>query len=299
MGEQTLKKKQFGKVVMISLLLSPVLQIYGWGKYNVASLLTLSLAIVGLLLFKASSKKMPKWICVYLAFWYFSHLLANEFPSSLFPLGIIRIFLTYLVFYDFFELPFFLNQYRKISSFFLFFFAIQTFSRFILGKTIVGVFTFLPIATSDLGEFSSHILDSPRDSAFFSEPAHFVQFLLPLLAIELLYYKRKSWARIVAIVLALLIMQSGNAVIGLLIIGVFYFFSYHQGKFTTKKLFGFLGVVVAVALAGYLYINSSMGANLLQRQETISSNSIETQGYAGSAFMRIYRGYLIFQNNFF
>ena len=61
-------------------------------------------------------------------------------------------------------------------------------------------------------------------------------------------------------------------------------------------VFGFLGVVVAVALAGYLYINSSMGANLLQRQETISSNSIETQGYAGSAFMRIYRGYYIFRD---
>lgn len=286
----------FEKVVMIALLLSPILQSYGWGRFDFASLLTIGLAFIHLLKNGFRNSRLPFWMTIYLLFWYFSHFISNKFPISIFPLGIIRIFVTYIMFYDCFEFNYFIKKYRLFGFVFIAFFFVQTIVRYATGKVLPGMFTFLPMKFSDVSEFVGGLEFRDRDSSFFSEPAHFVQFLLPLLAVELFFYNRKSWPRILAIIITLLLMQSGNALLGLVVFGIAFVIDYFRGKWSLKKILGFSLILLITGLASYYYINSAMGESLLERQDTISSNSLETRGYANSGFVRIYRGYYIYQD---
>lgn len=285
----------FNKVVMIALLLSPILQTYGWGKYNFASLLTLGLALIHFSV-KAKRTKMPKYIGTFLLYWLFSHVIANDFPQSLFPFGIIRIALIYMMFYDCFNLNYFVKKYRLLTLILIGFFYIQTFSRFVAGKVIPSVFSFLSLSiTNDATGFFSQLQVETRDSSFFSEPAIFVQFLLPILALELLYFEKKSWFRIGSIVLTLLLLQSGNALLGMLVVGMFYILSFYRGKFTFKKIIGLSLISIIIIVGSSIYIKSDMGESLMERGNTVSIGAYD-EGYVGSGFIRVYRGYFIYND---
>ena len=66
-------------------------------------------------------------------------------------------------------------------------------------------------------------IERERSSAFFSEPAHLVQFLLPLVIAELFYVAdKKAYIRSAIYLLTLLALASGNALLGVLVIIVFY-----------------------------------------------------------------------------
>ena len=72
------------------------------------------------------------------------------------------------------------------------FFMLQVLSSRYAGINIVGIASFLPISNEfseiDLIDVS---LNRSRFSSFFSEPAHFVQYLLPFIAIELFDDEKK------------------------------------------------------------------------------------------------------------
>ena len=200
------------------------------------------------------------------------------------------------MFYDCFNLEYFINKYRLFTLIFILFFCVQTVSRLTMGKVIPGVFSFLPLAISDdtMGFFSS-LQESERDCSLFSEPAIFVQFLFPMLALELLYYEKKSWFRISIIVLTLLFLQSGNALLGTSILGVFFIISYFKGRLSIKKVIGLAVVSFLIIFVGSTYIKSEMGEKLMDREETIAVGAYE-EGYVGSGFIRIYRGYFIYKD---
>ena len=281
---------------MMTLLLSTILQTYGWGKFDFASILTLLLATISLFLHGREKPQMPFWLGVYFAFWYFSNMLCNDFPQAVFPMGIIKAFLVYLMFYNTgLRLNYFIGKYRKIALVCIVFFVIQTISRVFFNHVIVGVLSFLPVAiVSDNAGYLLWLSEMDRDSSFFSEPAMFVQFLLPLLVIELFYFPKKSWGRIIAIVLTLLFLQSGNALLGLAVIAVFYLWKYIIQKKSVKSIFSVILVLIVAGIGAFVYIQSDMGQALSNRSVTIQNDSYETTGYATSGFIRIYRGYYIY-----
>lgn len=291
-------KEKFGNVVMVTLLLSTILQTYGWGRFDFASILTLFLAVISLVIYGKEKPRMPFWLTAYFVFWYFSHLLAGVFPQSILPLGIIKAFLVYLMFYNTgIRIEYFVKQYRLIASICIVFFIIQTISRNVFNHVIVGVASFLPIAIiNDQSGYLSWLSEMDRDSAFFSEPAMFVQFLLPLLSIELFYCQKKSWSRILVIVVTLLLLQSGNALLGMAIIAAFFLWKSVVKRKSAKTMFGLIIIVVMAIAGAYFYAQSEMGQKLLNRSATIEKDSYETTGYATSGFIRIYRGYYIFRD---
>ena len=67
------------------------------------------------------------------------------------------------------------------------------------GYRIIGIFTFLPIEVKgivgsydSISDWADVAIERERSSAFFSEPAHLVQFLLPLVIAELFYVADKK-----------------------------------------------------------------------------------------------------------
>lgn len=160
---------------------------------------------------------------------------------------------------------------------------------------MVGILTFLPTTLGNgqlnISEFAAEVAESDRSSAFFSEPAHFVQFLLPLLAIELLHFgDKKAFIRSSVYVLTLFGLASGNALLGLLV--VFLFFLIKQLK---KRNPVVVSLIITFCLCTAVYsvnyiMNTEYGEKLMARQDQLSSDQLR----ASSGFVRIYRGYYVY-----
>ncbi|WP_294593307.1 hypothetical protein [uncultured Bacteroides sp.] len=284
----------FDKLSMNILLLSPFLQSYGWGKYNMSLIFT---SILGLICVFSNLPKnpIPKFVTIYLGYWFISNLISSTSILDIFHFGIIRTLIIYYLFFACFKLEYFITIYRKIVCFFVGYFFIQEFFQRIIGVKLPSLFSFLPICVSDDADgLLTNIAEGQRNSSFFSEPAILVQFILPILAFELLCTKIIPWKRVIFLVLALLFLQSGNALLGLLILGVM--FAYKL-LFIEKIKYKFLIIVSSIFFlvpVAAIYLNSSLGQSVLERGKTIKSDSVEKTGYVSSGFVRIYRGYFVF-----
>lgn len=295
---QRLKKiSSFDKVVTIILLLSPILQTYGWGKFDFAFILTVFLAIIHV--FRKGfqvSKVFPKWLLLYILFWYFSHVLASSSISGFFPLGLFRVLLVYYLFFDCVNLDYLLSKYKLIAAICIGFFFVQELSMLITHNRISGVFSFLPLALDvDSEQFFERIITGDRSSSFFSEPAHFVQFLLPLLSICFLYYRKAQIIWIIVLISTLLLCQSGNALFGISAVLIVYLFKKGADNAGFRRFGSFFAAFLVVLSLGYLYLSSERGQDLLLRKDSISLKSVEDRGYGGSGFMRVSRGYYVFK----
>ena len=218
--------------------------------------------------------------------------------SHIIHLGLIRVLLSLYLFYDCLDLKYFILTYRKIAIGCILFFFFQEFSYYTAGIRIPGVAWFLPNAlVEDTASFLASMAEDERSSSFFSEPAHFVQFLLPLLIVELFAYVHVNWRRVIILVITLLFLQSGNAMVGLVIIGISYFyFLYFSKKISIVKKFialTFVSLLSFVVIIGY--VGSEKGSKLMDRSETLKSSSVDGLQYANSGFIRIWRGYFVFQ----
>lgn len=288
----------FQKLVMLALLISPIIQTYGWGNFNFSFIIIAVLSLINIINKGIINHNVPKLLILYFIFWYFSHLLSISSFFQVFPLGIIRLLLSLCLFYDCLNINYFIKIYRRIAFICIMFFLFQEFCYYILGSRIPGVIGFLPnsLGIDNVSSFLNTLSEAERSSSFFSEPAHFVQFLLPLLTIELFGFTKKRWNTILIIGLTLLLTQSGNALLGLLIISIAYLFNIClSSKLSPAKksilLISFIGIGL---LLSFIYINSEIGNKLMSRSDTIDVNSAEDSGFKNSAFLRIWRGYFVF-----
>lgn len=282
------------KLIVFSLLLSPILQTYGWGKYDFSFILTSFLSV----LFFVKNKyrnTLPKVIFFYFLYRILIHEISASDLSALIPLGIIKSLLAYIMFFGIKNCDYLLKIYKTIALVCILFFFLQEFTYILFGHRISGIIEQLPLAieVDDLSVFYSHKEESTRSSSFFSEPAMFVQFLLPLLSIELFSNKR-NYKFVLLIVATLVFSLSGNAMFGLLIVGSMYLYA----LITKSK--GLRGVIIAsfagaVMIAGGVFFAfSEKGQQMMERSYQLSSNSIETPGSGKSGFIRIYRGYGVY-----
>ncbi len=287
------KVSTFSKLVTWAFLLSPILKTYGWGRYDFAFIFTVGLAII--YFFKYGFRnRMPKLLAIYLVYCYVSVIISVTSFQSLIQLSLVRIFLVYLMFYDVLDLQYTVKSYKIFGAIIISVFFIQEISYHLTGFRISGVFEFLPLntGTDDAQGYFESVATGARSASLFSEPAHFVQTLFPLLCIEIFYDKSKNHLVYSAIIiLALLLTQSGNAVFGLAAIFSYYFITKFKGRNKGRNVLQvILLLAVAIPLAS-IYIKSDIGQGMLERQNQLS---VDDHGASMSGFRRIFRGYFVY-----
>jgi hypothetical protein len=111
----------------------------------------------------------------------------------------------------------------------------------------------------------------------------------------LLSEKYRNYRLAAVITLTLLLSQSGNALFGLLIVLCCFLFIFFKKINGVGRVFFVISASLVIVGGAYLYISSDIGQQLLQRRVAIRSDSVEEMGYAGSGFVRIYRGYGVYE----
>lgn len=288
-------RKKIEKYTALCCVLVPFLQYYGWSFFNLAFVLVFFLMLY---IWKKQGhitfENVAPMVC------YFIYYCITRFLYGFLDVGMIAPSMIFMFLYWSFLNRYlcfdkFINYYRIAAFINIVFFIVQEISYKTTGIRMVGIMTFLPLTLGDGGADITELVDkmaeAERSSAFFSEPAHFVQFLLPLLSIELLFFTgKKALIRSIVYVLTLLALSSGNALIGLLVVFVFFLIKILIQNKTAISIF-FVSVMMAGAIVFVNYIShSEYGQKLIDRQEQLAVDQTE----ATSGFVRIYRGYFIY-----
>lgn len=293
----TLSYKWYNKLAVFYLVFAAILQTYGYGGFlNFARLLSILLIpIVAIKLFstKNTLRNIPKPLNVYFYWLFFVAFVSATSLSDVLPLGQIERYLVLLAVFCLCNFNKFISLYKKIAYLSVIFLIIQKLLLITTGLKISGIAEFLPL---DMGEeidaslFYDYLIgETSRLSSFFSEPALFVQYVIPLLVIELFSAKKfKDWLKVGLIFISILWTESGNGLLVLIIVFISYIIHYIISGGTLKI------IIVPVILAGALmfgqrYINTESGEKLLERQTELDSGIEDSSG-----FVRILRGYYVY-----
>lgn len=279
------------KATALLLLLCPILQTYGWSSTSSFSVIAVSVFITFFILRYGLCNSLPKWLLIYFGYCIITYLInANGEIESYIPLNIMYPLLAYMMFFKCINLPQLYKLYKIVAAVCIAFFYVQEMSYYTTGIRIPGVLQSLPLALNlDANGYYNLITSGLRSASFFSEPAHFAQFLLPLLALMLFDKGKRNYLYISIIVLTLLLMQSGNALVGLAAIMCVYLVKIFNESNAKKKFVSIVMLIVVVIGAGSFLLSSDKGTLLLKRQDELSNNMD-----ASSGFIRIYRGYYVF-----
>lgn len=287
----------YSKFVTIVLLLDSVLDFYGTSDTSFSAVLQ-AFCIVVYFCFYLRNRDLynvPTFFVIYFVYLIAVSIIANYS----FPIGYLKILLWYFVFFNAIDFRYLLKSYQSIAIVVIGFFYIQELTHAITGTRILGLIPGLPLRLtaenmSDVSGFLSNISTNTRSSSIFSEPAHFAQWLFPLLCIRLFSNEFYSLKRAFIIIVTLLLTKSGNAVFGLAAVGTFYIYhNFIRVGSMSAKIKG-LSIIIVGLFAVYIYSNSSIGSEVMDRRETLSVAEEMDKGYATSSFMRIYRGYFIY-----
>ena len=299
-GKQLTYTNRIQKISILSLLLSPILTIYGWPSLSFA--LILSIVIIFLYIGKGYNilrpKNTPSILLIYFGFWLITNIIHAQSFREFLSLGVIITILSVITSFELFKFDYFLKYYRIIAYITIAYLLIQIVVLNTTGVLLRGVTDKLPISflLDDISDWYESNEYGMRPSSFFSEPAHMAQFLLPLLCIEL-FSVYKNAKRAIFIVFVLLILQAGNGYVGLGIIGIIYAIKIINTKTLKDKLTSlFLILICSVGLVYFL--GSDMGESVKKRTDSLFDyNNTIAIGADGtsSAFLRIYRGFYVFE----
>lgn len=293
-------KVVFNKIVTICLLLAPILQTYGWGKYDFAFIILTVLLIPYLLLY-GYNNKLPRVLALYFVFWFITHFIHAGDIKSLVSLGWGRTVLIFLMFYSCIDRKTLLKYYKIICLVCISFLFIQEFSYYATGVRIIGIMTSLPLALNvqNAAEYYDYITYFGRSSSFFSEPAIFCQYTLPLFCIELFDRKRVLhflYATIIAI--AILLSQSGNGLVGLSAIAVAYcIIEMFDKDISVERRLIVIVVFVSISISSaYFFFETNAGKEMLERRSEIENFKGNDRGAHMSGFIRVFRGYYVYNH---
>lgn len=286
------------KFSMALLMLAPILGIYGNPDgWSYDTLLTLPLSFFYFLYYFSkkgsvvdSKNPLSEGLALYFLYW---GVMLAVFALKL-PLIVIQAYLAFFLFYATFHLSAFVKMYKLFALLCIGLFIAQEITYYVTGERISGILRFLPIyygvSASDMAMLKAEAL---RSSSFFSEPAHFAQFLLPLFAIEFYFDKSKKHFIYAALIgLTLLFLRSGNGLIGIAAILIFVF-PYFKHKSKKTRWLMLILFATTVAMVVFYYIHSEMGDYLLGRQTELSMQY--DQG-SRSGFLRLWRGLYVFDD---
>lgn len=286
----------FQKLTTWIFVLSPILQTYGWGKYDFAFILTSLVGIWALIQSKLYFKYLPQYLLFYFVYWLLIHFVSSTSMVEAMPLGVVKTILVYGAFFSVLKLPLLIKYYRIVVRICILYFFIQIIFRIATGVNLPGVFTFLPFAlNTDASDYYASMLYVERVSAFFSEPALFVQYTLPYLCLLLFdnnSQNQKQKVESFIVMAALLLTQSGNALLGLVVVCFVYFM--YQMKGSAIKKWKTIFIVIVFAIGAGVFSRTDMGQKLMSRQDQVHINSVDDLGYSTSGFERVFRGYYFY-----
>lgn len=282
------------KILAMLIVLYPIFSYYGYGFCSLA----FCISVLWMSYFYKKRGVLhimhPTSLIVYMLYFCFARVVCNDSISTIISPSIIFLFL----FWGFLNrevcLEKYIKYYRIVVLINIAFLAIQELMFHILGYRIVGILDFLPSTISkgdfDVSEWSELAQLKERSSALFSEPAHFVQYLLPLVAVELFYVAdKRAFIRCLVYLIVLLILSSGNALIGIIVLMLFFLVKI----LTRLKIVVAIPIILLIMLLFVFSINyvltTEYGQKLYDRSEQIEAE----QQRISSGFLRIYRGYYI------
>lgn len=273
-----------------------ILHTYGYGFICFGYLFTIILFFYASCLFKGFYLLFPKALLIYIIYFLFLRVIcADSFFYKIAPSTTsMFVFLGFFLFYlKDVNISDFLRIYRWIVYANIVFLVVQEVMFYSVGYRIPGVFSFLPL-TLGSGDFDPSVLaEMPRSSAMFSEPSHFVQFLLPLIPIEIFYVaSKKAYFRASIFVLILLLLQSGNAFLGLGVLIVFIIYYLLRKVKVIYSVIILPSILLMMIGGGAFLLGTEQGEKILDRKNELGSNN---DSYISSGFIRIYRGYFVFK----
>ena len=292
-----LSYKWYNKLAVFYLVFAAILQTYGYGGLlnfaRLLSMLLIPIIAIKLISTKHTLQNVPKPLNVYFYWLFFVAFVSATSLSDAIPLGQIEKYLVLLAVFSLCNFNKFLSLYKKIAYLAVIFLIIQKILLLTTGLKISGIAEFLPL---DMGEdidaslfYDYYIGETSRLSSFFSEPALFVQYVLPLFVIELFSANKfRDWLKVGLVFLSILWTESGNGLIVLIIVFISYIIHYLVSGAALKIIIVPV-ILVGALIFGQLYINTESGEKLLERQTELNSG-IE----ASSGFLRILRGYYVY-----
>ena len=287
------------KGVCLFLVCSYILRTYTILGIRMDEAIDIILIFLYIFKFGLKGRVLPKSLNFYFIFWISTIVLSTGWTGldALRPLlGVAHTYLLYCLFFDKCDIQLLIRYYRCVATVCICFFFLQEFTYITTGIRIPGLIPGLTVSSEfgDNANLSSMLSIDNRSSSFFSEPAHFAQFLMPLLCVELFYASDKNhFFRSAIIAVVMLLFQSGNALIGLAAIGVMFLIKTLNEKKRMSKVIASLFFLTFVISCSVYFIKSEKGAAILERTDQLSVNDYES---GQSGFIRIYRGYFVYAN---
>jgi hypothetical protein len=294
------KRRYFNNLAMFVLAWLPVFNIYKSPLFFGYGTLLLLLFILFAVLKYHSIPKIISLPAKYYVLWlwcaiaYFISCLPQIKIGALIPGGlsflVFSIELGFII--SFFDISFFKHHTRVVVVIAGVILILQELMFFTTGSRFTAILPFGQLMDDmPVGELIDEQMKINRSCSLFREPAHFAQYLLPLLCLDLFSKENREklitpYSFFIAIVLVLL--RSGNGLLGLILlmtVKVFYFIK------KAKVGVVILAVIFAIPIGYYAvtsYLSTEVGTAVLER-----SSELENDDSAGS-YIRIYRGYALY-----
>lgn len=278
--------------VVVCMLLHNVLDIYSFSD-SISFGIIADIIVLGLsFTVHKSVNKMPYPLWYYIGYRVLVSLLSPGPLSSIIPAGFLLQAAALYATFRVVHLSNFIKVLRILGFATSIFLLIQYIALTVFNIRISGILEFLPIAIGG-NAYLDDLAFRVRPASIFSEPAHYAQFVLPLLCVELFDDSRKkSIPLIILIIVGLILSMSGTAVIGLLVIGILYVIKQIVQHASIKKTWWMLILIVLMPIGYQYYAKSEIGEMVLGRTESVVVAS-QSQ-VVSSEYVRLFRGYDIF-----
>lgn len=294
MNYKAIRLSFFPKLYTALVILFPILSIYGKNQIHLGMILMLLSVLMIIIFEKRISMKWPKYFMLFFIFMVVTRILdATDLSfSSLFSLSLVSFTLFLGFSCRYFDLDFGLRIYKIVALSSSFFFFFQELMYLFLDYRLVGLLPFLPLnmaAEITTVDFISWLSVSTRSASFFLEPAHFSQYITPLLAFVL--FKNKGQLNFYTILISAVILfqRSGTGILILALIWITWFLVYIKNITFVKKLIIFIFIIPVISFSVYIYIKSDLGQKMFERTTEFDEISATTSGY-----VRTVRGFHLF-----
>ena len=283
------------KFVSLLLVIFPILNIYclpgsSWPISYILTILVFmySLSRKGKLNFKLPCGFKSYWIYISIIYILFAH----NFGLGLFIPGGYSFFMWIIFFWlcnNFLDYSEFKKYYRIIfigcSVAFLF----QEFCYYTNGVRPLFMLP-LPFYGVDKLEIITNQMLLDRSSCFFIEPSHFAQFTIPLLAIEIFDNSKNKIINYfsVYIILILLLLQSGNGLVGVLVLLTIRMLTYFRQSKGRYKYLSYLAFIPIALFCVYKYLETEIGNGIMER---VSGMGLSEDAEGAT---RIIKGFLLY-----
>ena len=210
-------------------------------------------------------------------------------------ISILYYSLCFGILMPFVKLDYFLKCYKIVVYIAFATFILQELCFFMTGYRFSALIPYLTIryASTDMESFIEGQRLLGRSSSLFLEPAHFVQYTIPFLILQLgEAYRRRKLVYMPAIIATFIIFlsKSGNAILLLALVWIFFFVKYKMHILLKVSLLIPLVSICALFMFDVV-AKTDFGKDLLERQQELEVGKTK---WVSSGNIRISRGFLVF-----